>query len=131
MLDKCFPLYLCCSINPFSNPTLLLLQGIYAPSRQALREVNNYEMRVTNLTTNLYKDFNTSLYQYRAGAEAGALPTLSAAQFSQLNASIAKANSAAKALTDLKKRQTGELTPFSCEFVLSPGTVVLKDEAAM
>jgi sodium-dependent phosphate transporter len=87
---------------------LIFAQGIYAPSRQALREVNNYEMRVTNLTTNLYKDFNTSLYQYRAGAEAGALPTLSAAQFSQLNASIAKANSAAKALTDLKKRQTVE-----------------------
>lgn len=84
------------------------MQGIYAPSRQSLNQQKQYETRVSNLTTNLYKDFNTSLYNYRAGAAAGALPTLSAAQWSTLNSSVAKASTTAKGLVDLKKRQTGE-----------------------
>ncbi|GAQ87816.1 sodium phosphate symporter [Klebsormidium nitens] len=87
---------------------LIFAQGIYAPSRQSLTQQHQYETRVSNLTTNLYKDFNTSLYAYRAGAAAGALPTLSAAQWSSLNSSVAKASSTAKGLVDLKKRQTVE-----------------------
>jgi sodium-dependent phosphate transporter len=87
---------------------LIFAQGIYAPSRQSLTQQHQYETRVTNLTTNLYKDFNTSLYTFRAGAQAGALPTLTAAQWSSYNSSVAKASSTAKGLVDLKKRQTVE-----------------------
>jgi sodium-dependent phosphate transporter len=87
---------------------LIFAQGIYAPSRQSLTQQNQYEVRVSNLTTNLYMVFNSSLYNYRAGATAGALPTLSAAQWSSLNSSVAKASSSAKGLVDLKKRQTAD-----------------------
>ncbi|KAL3681813.1 hypothetical protein R1sor_024769 [Riccia sorocarpa] len=81
-------------------------QGIYSPSKIQGKEVSLYENRVTNLTTQIYKDFNTSLQTYRPTAEAGLLEQLPNATWYELNATVNNDAKAARNLIDPKKTQT-------------------------
>ncbi|KAL2632064.1 hypothetical protein R1flu_016750 [Riccia fluitans] len=81
-------------------------QGIYSPSKIQGQEVTLYEDRVTNLTTQIYKDFNTSLQTYRPTAETGLLVTLPNATWYQLNATVNSNSKATKNLIDPKKTQS-------------------------
>ncbi|KAL2632054.1 hypothetical protein R1flu_016740 [Riccia fluitans] len=87
----------------------IFAQGIYSPSKIQGQEVTLYEDRVTNLTTQIYKDFNTSLQTYRPTAEAGLLGTLPNATWYQLNATVNSNSKAAKNLIDPKKTQSVEV----------------------
>ncbi|OAE26075.1 hypothetical protein AXG93_3703s1000 [Marchantia polymorpha subsp. ruderalis] len=51
-------------------------QGIYIPSKIQGKEVTMCKDRVTNLTTKVYKDFNSSLQSYRPVAAQGLLVNL-------------------------------------------------------
>ncbi|KAG6558097.1 hypothetical protein Mapa_000278 [Marchantia paleacea] len=81
-------------------------QGIYSPSKIQGKEVTMYEDRVTNLTTQLYKDFNTSLQSYRPIAAQGLLVNLPNTTWNELNATVADNAKAAKNLIDPKKTQS-------------------------
>ncbi|KAL2632045.1 hypothetical protein R1flu_016731 [Riccia fluitans] len=87
----------------------IFAQGIYSPSKIQGQEVTLYEDRVTNLTTQIYKDFNTSLQTYRPTAEAGLLGTLPNATWYQLNATVNSNSKAGKNLIDPKKTQSVEV----------------------
>lgn len=89
---------------------LVVMQGVYSPSVVSGKQVLTYENRVVNLTTNMYKDFNTTLQSYRNASESGALPALGPQEWKALNASVDKANTAAKKLTDVKYTQSGAAT---------------------
>jgi sodium-dependent phosphate transporter len=92
----------------------LFAQGVYAPSEIDSNQVMTYEDRIVNMTQNIYKDMNTTLYSFRSVANENQLPRLSANDWAALNKSITTANNAAKALTDtklaLKQSQTLEAT---------------------
>ncbi|KAG6552739.1 hypothetical protein Mapa_005686 [Marchantia paleacea] len=81
-------------------------QGVYAPSKIQGKEVTMYEDRVTNLTTQVYKDFNTSLQSYKANSDALVLANLPPATWDQLNATVNDASTKAKNLVNPKKSQT-------------------------
>lgn len=82
-------------------------QGIYTPSKIQGKEVTMYEDRVTNLTTQVYKDFNSSLQSYRPVAAQGLLVNLPNTTWNDLNATVAVNANAAKNLIDPKKTQSG------------------------
>ncbi len=67
-----------------------------------------YENRIANLTTNLYKDFNTTLLSYRNASASNALPLLPPAQWDALNKTVTEANTKAKKQVDPKYTQSGE-----------------------
>ncbi|BBN09461.1 solute carrier family 20 (sodium-dependent phosphate transporter) [Marchantia polymorpha subsp. ruderalis] len=81
-------------------------QGIYTPSKIQGKEVTMYEDRVTNLTTQVYKDFNSSLQSYRPVAAQGLLVNLPNTTWNDLNATVAVNANAAKNLIDPKKTQS-------------------------
>lgn len=84
-------------------------QGVYAPSAISGRQVDKYEDRMVELSTSVYKDFNTTLQSFREASVAGAVPQLSPQQWQNLNTTVNKAYATAKDLTNTKKRQTGKL----------------------
>lgn len=84
------------------------MQGVYAPSVVEGRDVITYENRLSNLTTNLYKDFNTTLLSYRNASASNALPLLPPAQWEALNKTVNEANTKAKKQVDPKYTQSGE-----------------------
>lgn len=79
-----------------------------------------YENRLTNLTTNLYKDFNTTLWSYRNASASNVLPLLPPDQWDTLNKTVNAASTKAKRQVDPKYQQSGEPAhpfapaPFSC-----------------
>ncbi|BBN09033.1 solute carrier family 20 (sodium-dependent phosphate transporter) [Marchantia polymorpha subsp. ruderalis] len=81
-------------------------QGVYAPSKIQGKEVTRYEDRLTNLTTQVYKDFNTSLQSYKAASDSLALTTLPPSTWTQLNDTINIDNTRAKNLVNPKLSQT-------------------------
>jgi sodium-dependent phosphate transporter len=81
-------------------------QGVYSPSKIQGREITQFEDRVTNLTNNVYTDFNTSLQSYRPVAEQGLLVNLPNATWYELNNTVTTRAKAAKALIDPKKTQS-------------------------
>ncbi|KAG6552743.1 hypothetical protein Mapa_005691 [Marchantia paleacea] len=83
-------------------------QGVYTPSKIQGKEVTKYEDRVTNLTTQVYKDFNTSLQSYKAASDALVLTNLPPSTWTQLNDTINSANTNAKNLVNPKKSQTSK-----------------------
>ncbi|KAK9823293.1 hypothetical protein WJX72_001659 [[Myrmecia] bisecta] len=91
----------------------LFAQGVYAPGKVDGHQVVVYEDRVTNLTTNLYKDFNSTLYQYKAAAAEGALTRLNASQWSSLDKSLKAANTYAKGLIDYNAKAKANQTAFA------------------
>lgn len=88
------------------------MQGVYSPSITAGKSVILYEDRVQNLTTSLYKDFNTSLLSFRNASASNALPQLPAAQWAALNETISKANDKVKKMVSVKA-QTGKSLSWS------------------
>ena len=84
------------------------MQGVYAPSVVEGRDVITYENRLSNLTTNLYKDFNTTLLSYRNASASNALPLLPPAQWEALNKTVNEANTKAKKQVAPKYTQSGE-----------------------
>ncbi|KAK9815833.1 hypothetical protein WJX72_010493 [[Myrmecia] bisecta] len=91
----------------------LFAQGVYAPGKVDGHQVMVYEDRVTNLTTNVYKDFNTTLYQYKGAASNGSLTRLNASQWSSLDKSIKAANTYAKGLIDYNAKKNANQTAFA------------------
>ena len=97
-------------------------QGVYAPSIPEGREIQQYENRLTNLTTNLYKDFNSTLWSYRNASASNALPLLPPAQWDTLNKTVNAASTKAKRQVDPKYQQSGEPAhsfrslPLSCPY---------------
>lgn len=83
-------------------------QGVYSPSKIQGKEVSKYEDSVTNLTTRVYTDFNTSLQSYKPVAEEGLLVNLPNATWYQLNNTVGTRAKAAKALVDPKETQSGK-----------------------
>lgn len=81
---------------------------MYAPSVVEGKDVILYENRIANLTTNMYKDFNTTLQWYRNASASNALPLLLPAQWEALNKTVEEASTKAKKLVDPKYTQTGE-----------------------
>ncbi|CAL8461919.1 g1450 [Coccomyxa elongata] len=84
----------------------IFAQGVYAPSIPEGREVMQYENRLTNLTTNLYKDFNTTLWSYRNASASNVLPLLPPAQWDTLNKTVNAASTKAKRQVDPKYQQS-------------------------
>ncbi|BBN09031.1 solute carrier family 20 (sodium-dependent phosphate transporter) [Marchantia polymorpha subsp. ruderalis] len=84
----------------------LFAQGVYAPSKIQGKEVTRYEDQVTTFTTQVYTDFNTSLFSYRASSDALVLSNLPPTTWSQLNNSVQAGLTQAKKLVDSKSSQT-------------------------
>ncbi|KAG6552741.1 hypothetical protein Mapa_005688 [Marchantia paleacea] len=81
-------------------------QGVYSPSKIAGKEITMYEDRVTNLTTQVYKDFNTSLQSYKTASDNLVLANLPPTDWAKLNDTINTASTKAKNLVNPKKSQT-------------------------
>lgn len=81
-------------------------QGVYSPSKIQGTQISKFEDRVTNLTTNIYTDFNTSLQSYKPVAEQGLLVNLPNATWYELNNTVTTRAKAAKNLVDPKKTQS-------------------------
>ena len=64
---------------------IVYMQGVYAPSEIDGRMVVTYEDRIANLTQTLYRDMNTTLYNYRAPANESLITRLSPSDWSALN----------------------------------------------
>jgi hypothetical protein len=54
------------------------------------RHVQAYKTEVGTINNALYSDFNATLQQFQAAAAAGSIPTLSATQWTLLNATVAQ-----------------------------------------
>lgn len=81
----------------------LFSQGVYAPGAIESRQVRAYQTQVGTVNNAVYTNFNATLQQYQAAAVAGAIPTLSAAQWAQLNATVSKNAKTAKTYSDTVK----------------------------
>jgi sodium-dependent phosphate transporter len=86
----------------------LFAQGVYSPSKIDSTMTLAYKNQVSALSTAVYKDFNTTLYSYRNASISNAIPTLTPAQFSLLNATIANG---AKSVSTLKDPTKGVARP--------------------
>ncbi|KAG6552740.1 hypothetical protein Mapa_005687 [Marchantia paleacea] len=84
-------------------------QGVYSPSKIAGKEITRYEDRVTNLTTQVYKDFNTSLQSYKSSSDALVLANLPPTTWMQLNDTVNTAATKAKNSVNPKKSQTTDV----------------------
>eukprot|EP00850_Spirogloea_muscicola_P013656 SM000094S24673 [mRNA] locus=s94:4045:7180:- [translate_table: standard] len=84
----------------------LFAQGVYAPSAIQADEITKYEQGISNFTGTVFKNFNTTLQEYRVAAEANTLPQLSAAQWNALNVAINASSTQSKKLGDTSKSPT-------------------------
>jgi sodium-dependent phosphate transporter len=83
-------------------------QGIYSPSKVDGGLVLKYENALANSTSSMLNQFNSSLLAFKPAADAGALRTLSTAQWEQLNNTIEDIASSNKAITTVKDNTAGD-----------------------
>lgn len=81
----------------------LFAQGIYSPGAIEARSLTAYKVELSTLNGGLYKEFNTTLYSFQAASVAGAVPTLTAAQWTALNTTVSSGASTAKKYINDKK----------------------------
>ncbi|KAG6552745.1 hypothetical protein Mapa_005693 [Marchantia paleacea] len=84
----------------------LFAQGVYSPSKISGHEVSKYEDSLTNVTTQMYKDFSSSLQTFKAASDAQVLVNLPPVTWANLNTTINLAARKAKDLTDPSRGQT-------------------------
>jgi sodium-dependent phosphate transporter len=82
----------------------IFAQGVYSPSKIEGAQIVTYENRVANITMQIYKDMNSTLYAYRGAANDSALARLPPTDWATLNRTLAVANAAAKGQVDTKKQ---------------------------
>mmetsp|Transcript_37091 Transcript_37091/g.82502 ORF Transcript_37091/g.82502 Transcript_37091/m.82502 type:complete len:676 (-) Transcript_37091:1157-3184(-) len=66
----------------------LFAQGLYAPGIVSLNDLNQYEEGLATSARGIYSDFNSTLYQYQAAANASRIPNLDYAAWRKLNSTI-------------------------------------------
>jgi sodium-dependent phosphate transporter len=81
----------------------LFAQGVYAPGAIESRQIQTYKMEIGTLNSALYSDFNSTLQTYQPAAAAGVIPTLTATQWAQLNATVSKNSKTVKTYIDASK----------------------------
>lgn len=81
----------------------LFAQGVYAPGAIESRQIQTYKSEIGTLNSALYSDFNSTLQTFQPAAVAGAIPTLTATQWAQLNATVAKNSKTVKTYIDDSK----------------------------
>ena len=84
----------------------LFAAGIYTPSRIDGRQLSQMKAGVASMAGNAVKGMNSTLVSYQPAAVAGAIPSLSAAQWGDFNSSLAKIGSGIKNLANPKKPQS-------------------------
>lgn len=84
----------------------LFAAGIYTPSRIDGRQLSQMKAGVASMASASVKGMNSSLVSFQPAAAAGAIPSLSATQWSEFNASLAKIGSGIKDLANPKKPQS-------------------------
>lgn len=89
----------------------LFSQGVYAPGAIESRQVQSFKLEVGTISNELYRDFNTTLQSFQAAAVAEAIPTLTAAQWAQLNASVSASSKTVKTYIDQAKPIPGTHLP--------------------
>lgn len=80
--------------------------GIYTPSRIDGRQLSQMKAGVASMAGSAVKGMNSTLVSYQPAAVAGALPSLSAAQWGDFNSSLSKIGSGIKNLANPKKPQS-------------------------
>lgn len=99
----------------------LFAQGVYSPSRVMGNEIFAYEAAFTNVTGTLYGNFNTTLQAYKIPAQAGAISTLSAKQWVQMDEDVATYAANARRLgSDPDRAAMGECLLFRASTVSWP-----------
>lgn len=81
----------------------LFAQGVYAPGAIESKHIQTYKMEIGTVNINMYKDFNATLQTYQAAAVAGSIPTLTAANWAALNATVSKNAKTVKTYIDTVK----------------------------
>ncbi|PTQ38021.1 hypothetical protein MARPO_0054s0122 [Marchantia polymorpha] len=84
----------------------LFAQGVYSPSKISGNEVSRYEDSLTSVTTQVYKEFSSSLQTVKAASDAQVLVNLPPVTWASLNTTISIAATKAKDLTDPSRGQT-------------------------
>lgn len=84
----------------------LFAAGIYTPSRIDGSQLAQMKAGVASMAGSAVKGMNSTLVSFQPAAAAGAIPSLSATQWSEFNASLAKIGSGIKDLTNAKKPQS-------------------------
>ncbi|KXZ56263.1 hypothetical protein GPECTOR_1g23 [Gonium pectorale] len=106
-LLKQFASWVCTLFVVGLTTAALFAQGVFTPSVSANKVINVYENQVVAFGQSVVKDINSTLFSYKAAAEAGALSRMNKTQWQALNATIVKYNSKGKDM--LTGSKTGTL----------------------